>query len=371
MIPHKQRFSGAKLLATTISALALLGHAPCATACEAALAPANDGTNVSSVSNAVTTTVVSQTSIEADRKKVRPRIGVALGGGGTRGAAHIGVLRVLEREGIPIDVVTGTSMGSVVGGLYSAGVSVNEIEHEFTRPVIMKNYMTVPLAARLMVVPIFLLPRAFGWHPYDGFYFGNKFRRHIESCLPAGKKNFEDLDIKFGAMAVNLTDLKPFPLTTGSIADAVQASSAIPILRRPVPYGESALLVDGAMKNNLPVDEARSLGADLVIAVPVSERVEPVERDSFRKIGSVARRMEQLFLASSDEPQMDQADVVIHPLVDGIKILSTNKYDAMRAISAGEQAAEQCIPEIRKKLAAMGVALASTKIVAPKDVTGE
>jgi NTE family protein len=202
----------------------------------------------------------------------------------------------------------------------------------------------------LASAPLFLVPRLFGWRPYDGFYFGNKFRKYYDSCLPADRKQMDQLKIKFEAVAVDLTTCKPFPISTGDVATAIQASSAIPILRRPVPFGDKALLVDGAMKMNLPVDEARRLGADIVIAVPVSETVQEVPRDSFRRMGSVARRMEQLFLSSADEQELEHADIVVHPNTDGINILSTKPKDALQAIAAGEEAAMKALPAIRAKI---------------------
>jgi NTE family protein len=279
------------------------------------------------------------------------RIGLVLGGGGTRGAAHIGVLRVLEREGIHVDMVTGTSIGAIVGGLYCSGRSVDEIESEFENPRIMRSYMTVPIWLRVMAIPIFLVPRLAGWKPYDGFYFGNKFRKYYESCLPADRRNFEELKTPFRAMTFDLTNCEPYVISKGNVARAVQASSAIPILRRPVPFGEHSLLVDGAVQINLPVDEAKKMGADFVIAVPVSEHILPWPRHSFRRIGSVARRMEQVFLSQTDAQEMHLADVVIHPHTYGIDVLSTRRKDALRAIEEGEKAATAALPEIREKLA--------------------
>ncbi len=288
----------------------------------------------------------------AEASETHPlKIGIALGGGGTRGAAHLGVLRVLEREGIKVDCVAGTSIGAVVGGLYCAGVPIDSIEREFVNPAIMKSYLTVPIAVRVVATPLFLIPRLFGWRPYDGFYFGNKFRKYIEKCLPPDRQNFEQLKTPFTAVAVDITTCEPFPLTQGSVARAVQASSAIPILRRPVPYGDKALLVDGAFRENLPVDQVRKLGANIVIAVPVSERIDEIQRDNFRKVGSVARRMEQMFLSTADAQDLDHADIIIHPHTDGIPILSTNSKDAVKAIKAGEEAANDALPYIRQKLA--------------------
>jgi NTE family protein len=294
------------------------------------------------------TAALGQTAPQSTQRA--PKIALVLGGGGARGAAHVGVLRELERQGIHIDMVTGTSIGAIVGGLYCAGLSVDEIESKFRKPTIMRNYMTVPLLVSVAARPVFLLPRLIGIRPYDGFYFGNKFRNFYKSCLPKDKQNIEDLNIPFKAMTVNLMTGEPYPLDHGDLARAVQASSAIPVLRRPVPF-EDVLLVDGAVLINVPVDEARSMGADFIIAVPVNERLNLEKRNYFRRLGSVARRIEKIFLAKTDLPQLSRADIVIHPQTDGIDILSTSPKDADRAIDAGEEAAKAAMPAIKAKLA--------------------
>jgi len=281
-----------------------------------------------------------------------PKIALVLGGGGARGAAHVGVLRVLEKEGIHVDMITGTSIGAIVGGLYCAGLSVDDIEAKFRKPMIMRNYMTVPVFVSFAARPIFLLPRLIGIRPYDGFYFGNKFRNYYKSCLPKDKQNIEDLNLPFRAITTNLMDGQLYPITKGDLARAVQASSAIPVLRRPVPV-DDVLLVDGAVLENVPVDQAKLMGADFIIAVPVNETLNPEKRDHFRGLGTVARRIEKIFLTETDQPQLDRADVVIHPHTDGIDILSTSTRDADRAIDAGEEAARVALPEIKKKLAAL------------------
>ncbi len=280
----------------------------------------------------------------------RPKIALALGGGGTRGAAHIGVLRVLEKEGIHVDMITGTSIGAIIGGLYCAGLSVDEIEARFRKPYIMKSYMTVPIYVSVAARPLFLMPRLVGWRPYDGFYFGNKFRNNYRRCLPKDRRNIEDLKLPFTAMTTNLRDGQPFPIDHGDLARAVQASSAIPVLRRPVSF-EGEVLVDGCVVMNVPVDEAHKMGADFVIAVPVNERLETVPGKTFRRVGSVARRIEQVFLARTDAPQLERADIVVHPLTDGIVVTSTSSKDAIRAIQAGEDATVLALPSIREKLA--------------------
>lgn len=291
----------------------------------------------------------------------RPKVALALGGGGARGAAHVGVLRVLEQEGIPIDMIAGTSIGAIVGGFYCAGLSVEQIEAKFRKPTIMKSYMTVPLYVRAAAVPLFAIPHLFGWKPYDGFYFGNKLRNYLNSCLPEERRNIENLKIPFRAVSMNLVDGQPYIIKRGHLARAMQASSAIPVLRRPVPF-DDALLVDGAVVANVPVEHARAMGADIVIAVDVDEHLASVPRDHFRKIGSVGHRVEQVYLDRADALQLKLADVVIHPRVDGIGILSVKAKDAEIGIKAGEVAARAAIPQIREKLNLPTAAAASKAI---------
>jgi NTE family protein len=282
-----------------------------------------------------------------------PRVGLALGGGGARGAAHVGVLRVLEREGIHVDMVAGTSIGAIVGGMYCAGLPIDSIEAQFTKPRLMKSYMTAPIYVSVAARPLFLLPRLVGWRPYDGFYFGNKFRNYYKRCLPKDRQNIENLKIPFRAMTTNLVDGQSLVIDHGDLARAVQASSAIPVLRRPVGLSDDQVLVDGALLVNVPVDEVRAMGADVVIAVSVSESLETLPGKHFRKVGSVGQRLEQIFLSHTDSAQMAHADLVIHPRTNKIGILSTNPKDAIRGIKAGEDAAIEALPAIRQKLKAL------------------
>lgn len=285
------------------------------------------------------------------REKVtdRPTIGLALGGGGMRGAAHAGVVRVLLREGIPIDYIAGTSMGSVVGGLVAAGVHPDEIEQRFTEGSLMHAFLTVPLSVRMAATPFMSLPRVFGVKGYEGFYRGNKFRNYLIHMMPQCSREIEALPIPFCAVAVNLLDGKEVAVKTGNLGRAMQASSAVPILRRPVEL-DGKLLVDGGVLVNLPVQHTRDMGADIVIAVDVDERPEQVRDEEFKRLGSVAHRVLTLALWKIDESQRNRADIVIRPQVNGIGLISTKKNDARAAVAAGEQAAEAAIPVIRKML---------------------
>jgi NTE family protein len=280
----------------------------------------------------------------------RPTIGLALGGGGTRGAAHVGILKVLVEEGIPIDCIVGTSMGAIIGGLYSAGVPIATLEKTMANASLMRAFMTVPLWVRIVAAPLLFTPRLVGFHPYDGLYYGNRFRKFLAKMTPACEAEVQELNIPFNAVAVDITDGKHYSLKTGSLAYALQASSAVPVLRKPVPIGDH-LFVDGGVVANVPVTEAKAMGPDIVIAVDVDERVDKLPMEKFRKAGSVSKRMVLLQLAEIDAPQITMADLVIHPQVDGIGLISTKKSDGRRAIKAGEEAARAALPAIRAKIA--------------------
>jgi len=295
-----------------------------------------------------------RTGNNADDKTGRDiKIALVLGGGGTRGASHVGVLKVLEKEKVPFDIVVGTSMGAIVGGFYCAGLKLQKIEEMFLDTSLMRSYMTVPIPVRLVTMPVFLLPRLV-YHPYDGLFYGVRFRRYLNKKLPDDEKRIEDLKKPYAAVAVDLTEGLPHAITKGRLAKAMQASSAVPGLRKPVQIGND-LFIDGGVLENIPVEQALELGADIVIAVNCDERLNTVPINSFRKMGSVSRRIITLQLDKMDGPHADKACITIHPDVDGIGLLSTKKQDAIRAIEAGEEAARQALPQIRQCLQDAGV----------------
>ncbi len=189
----------------------------------------------------------------------RPKIALALGGGGTRGVAHVGVLRVLVREHIPIDCIAGTSIGAIVGGLFSAGLTTEQIQTQLLNSRLLHAYQTVPIPFRVAIIPISVIPRLLGSHPYEGLYRGNKFRNFLLKQIPESSHNIEELKTPFVAVCSNLIDARAVAVNKGNLGKAIQASSAIPFLRQPVQYGNDQLLVDGALEANLPVQQARDL----------------------------------------------------------------------------------------------------------------
>ncbi|MBI2811186.1 MAG: patatin-like phospholipase family protein [Candidatus Melainabacteria bacterium] len=284
-------------------------------------------------------------------KVVAPKIGLALGGGGARGAAHAGVLDVLTKEGIKFDYITGTSIGSIVGGLYAAGVPMSKVQEDFESGAFMKHFMPVSLPVRILLAPILYTPRLLGAKPYDGLYRGNIFRKYMDKNLPDDQQEISKLKIPFSAVSLNLLDGKPYMIQGGDLGYAMQASSAVPGLRKPVEIG-GKLFVDGGTVCNLPVKQCREMGADIVIAVNIDEPFAEDALETFRHPGSVTRRMLKWDLYTIDGPQEDIADIVIHPNTEGVSLITTSKKLAKKAFEEGQKAARQALPDIKKKLEA-------------------
>ena len=178
------------------------------------------------------------------RKRKRKKVGLALSGGSVRGAAHLGVLEVLEREDIRPDFVAGVSAGSAVGAAYCAGLDLEEIKR-------------IALGLQWRKLGRVTRPRL-------GILDGRRLEQYVEEII--GPLQFDELEIPFAAVAVDIVRGELVVLKEGPVARAVRASCALPGLFTPVEMGEK-MLVDGGVLNNLPVSTVRDMGADYVIAV--------------------------------------------------------------------------------------------------------
>lgn len=251
----------------------------------------------------------------------RARVGLALGGGGARGLAHVGVLLVLEREGIPIGCIAGTSVGSVVGAAYAAGLRGEQLRE-----------MALQIRWRDIARPV--------W-PRDGLVSFAGLESFLVSV--AGELTFADLKIPYAAVAADLATGQPVVLRTGRVAPAVRASCSVPGLVTPVEM-DGRQLVDGGMANNLPISVARDLGADLVIAVGLA--TPPGDQPKgVLAIGISA--VEYLIIGAADDPAT--ADVYIPIPLWGLgSVLRLSAGEKL--IALGQQAAEQALPAIRAAL---------------------
>ncbi len=285
-----------------------------------------------------------------------PKVALALGGGGVRGAAHIGVLRVLEREGIPIDYVVGNSMGAVVGGLHCAGVPLDKVQSVLSDGSLVSAYLPHFLWCRMLLAPVrnvFYLGRK---KPYAGLISGEKLKTIIDKMLPNPDIRVQDLKVPFSSIAVNLIDGQAHVLSEGRLDNVLRASATIPLLLQPVSI-DGNLYVDGGIRNNLPTGEARRSGADLVISVEIDNDIKPVAAEEFTSYRTVFDRVMNATLEQLDEDKVHGADIVIRPELVNIPILSKDRRFVDEAVSKGEVAAQKAIPRIRERLQQLGIAL--------------
>lgn len=286
------------------------------------------------------------------------KVGIALGGGGAKGFAHIGVLKALGQAGIEFDIVAGTSIGALVGAVYASG-KLSELER------ISRRYGVKDL-------PFLLGPT---W-PRKGLFSGNYIERLLNDIVHV--KNIEDLGKPFAALAVDLNKAEIVTFTRGNLYRAVHASMSIPGLFKPVVDG-GKILVDGGVLEPVPVNALRRLGADVVVAVDLLSNLSPISRGAKKKsmfadyIRSLAEKfyMEDLIGAKDREGEIDMSlvdiiqrssivaqrrlteysfrdnppDIVITPPLSDIRVLDFHRGELI--VETGRQAAERVIPELR------------------------
>ncbi|CAN5379044.1 hypothetical protein BH10CYA1_BH10CYA1_20850 [soil metagenome] len=272
---------------------------------------------------------------------------LTLAGGGARGAAHIGVLKVLEAEGIRPDFVAGSSIGAMIGGLYAAGVPVSEIERLALSGELKKAYF--PSNRKLQTVSYFgpyFLARAVLIHPQIGLFSGKSLAKFVEKHLPKGVTNLEQMPIPFSCAAVDLTTTRAVWLSKGSIADAIRASNSAPGFFRPVKVGEQTL-VDGGVRANLPTEIAAAKGAPRVVAVRLQAYLEKVNQKEYDTMMDYGDRISSILLSEIENKAADKADILIEPKVSYMKMSSFKKKELAAAIQSGEIAARKMLPQIR------------------------
>lgn len=285
-----------------------------------------------------------------DSSSARPKVALVLSGGGARGFAHIGVLRALRRMQIPIDMVVGTSMGAVVGGAYAAGRTPEQLE-EIVRStrwdeVLADRPARNELEYRRKIEDTLLPTRIEMAVTKSGVYLpkaaaGNASLEHaLTRLLPDGMRDqpVNQLSLPFTSVASDLTTGDLVELNDTPLLASMRASLAVPGVFAPVRIKEK-LVVDGGLVSNLPVELARSMGADIVIAVNVGTPLSP-EKD-IHSAFDVANQMLQILTEQNVQrsiKQLQKQDVLIAPKLDGISFLDFSAFP--RAIKAGEQAVE-------------------------------
>ncbi len=265
------------------------------------------------------------------------KIGLALGSGAARGLAHIGVLETLQREGIHIDMIAGTSMGSLVGALYAQGKNINQIKK-----------LAIDLGSKRFS---FLLDLGL---PKTGLIRG----RRVEDVLKLtfGDAEFRDLDIPFACVATDIESGEEVVIKQGLVRDGIRASGSIPVILA-VAKWRGKYLVDGVLVNPVPVSILREMGADFIIAVNVTpdaqERLyEASEGEMQVKEPNIFNViMQTVYIIGSQRAKFSMvgADVIIEPQVTHIGWGDFHR--ASECILQGELAAQDSILEIKRKLA--------------------
>lgn len=333
-----------------------------------------------------------------DKSKSRPKVGLVLAGGGAKGAAHIGAIKYIEELGIPIDYVAGTSMGSIIGGLYSLGYTPDEMD-EIIKSVdwsqIMgnsteRNNASYSTKARK---DSYLFSFPFGTRKNDSEGNFRKIENYIEdlsqkgelintetspfllNTLPSGfilgnnvenlfndlsigyqdSIDFRDLPIPYACVTTNMLDGSEAVLKSGRIADAMRSSMAIPIVFAPMKY-DDMLLVDGGMVNNFPTDICREMGADIIIGIELSKGFK-VDMSDVESMPGMLGQLMAIVTSGHNAENRKLCDAYLRPDVSGYGTLSFDDESIDSLVARGYEEAKRCTDEllaIKEKLEAFG-----------------
>lgn len=308
------------------------------------------------ISYIVIVTISFSLNLKAQEPSEELKLGLVLSGGGAKGFAHIGVLRVFEEEGIPISLITGNSIGALAGAMYSVGYSADQIEDfvktqdweallsdgvpRALKSSFKKNYeqkylmqLTLNKESKKLTLP-------------SGLVSGNNIHNlfsGLAAALP-DSMNFSDLSIPFACVAYDLSTGKEVIINQGNLPKAMLSSMSIPGVFSPVDYN-GMKLVDGGIINNFPVDVAKNMGADIIIGVDLKQNDKDLEFESISQIFSeIINQME----AEKHNRNIELADVVIKPQLDDISLFSFYSEIIDSAITLGEIAAREQLPMIKR-----------------------
>jgi NTE family protein len=282
-----------------------------------------------------------------------PKIGLVLSGGGAKGFAHVGALKVIEEAGIPIDYITGTSIGSIVGGLYAMGYDAatlekvigsqdweallsNESRREFV-PAITKEeesryLLSLPVKAKKLAIP-------------EGFLNGQK-AMELVTYLSYGfhdVTDFSRLPIPFKCIAADIATGEEVVLDKGYLPKAMRASMSVPAVFAACEI-DNRMLVDGGIINNFPVDRCREMGADIIIGVDIGDDL--MKKDDIRSIPDMISQLTTLLGFERTKKNSENTDILIRPDISGYSATSFNTAAAKVLMARGEEAARKALPRM-------------------------
>jgi len=282
--------------------------------------------------------------VKQDSVQKRPKIGVVLSGGGAKGLAHIGVLKVLEDTGVKIDYIGGTSMGAIIGGLYAAGYSANQLDSIFR--VVDSDALIQDFVPRISKSfyekrndEIYALQL-----PFENFKIGTPealskgmYNYNLLSRLLSHVRyvrDFNKLPIPFVCIATDIETGKQVVLTEGNLTQNILASGALPSLYYPVDLNGKTL-IDGGVANNYPIDEVRALGADIIIGVDVQDGLKA--REDLKGVTDVLMQISNFSMYENMNEKIRQTDYYIKPDIKGFSVVSFDQ--GLEIVNRGEVAA--------------------------------
>lgn len=307
----------------------------------------------------LTSTVCSTTALG------RKRVAVVLSGGGAKGMAHIGVLHVLERAGIPIDIITGTSMGSIVGGLYAMGYDADELDSlvrhqdwafllsdktEAHSPLLYnREWQNTYMLSKQMQLSGKKVSTGLGGF-IEGRNLGKLFRK-LTACYP-DSLDFNELPIQFACVATDIISNSEYVFHSGSISQAMRSSMAIPGVFSPIRKGDM-VLVDGGLRNNFPVDVALDMGADVVIGVTVQGA--PKTADDIKNASEVISQIVDVNCKNKYDDNLRATDIAIRVNTRGYSTASFTLTAIDSLILRGETEAMSHWDELIKLREELGI----------------
>jgi NTE family protein len=289
---------------------------------------------------------------QAQETSPRKKIGLVLSGGGAKGFAHIGVLKVLEQQGIKIDYIGGTSMGAVVGGLYACGYSATQIDsimRDTNFDALLQDYiprnsknfyekqsddryaLSLPFTGFKVSIPIALSKGLYNFNSLNQLF---KNQQNI--------RDFSKLPIPFVCMATDIETGKEVLLNKGYLPQAILASSAFPTLFSPIEI-DGKLLIDGGVSNNYPVEHVRNMGADIIIGIDVQDDLK--DRNFLKEATRILVQITNLQMIENMKKKVGKTDIYIKPEVTNYSVISFD--DQKIIVQKGEEAAMAILDKLK------------------------
>lgn len=272
----------------------------------------------------------------------RLKVALVLGGGGTKGAAEVGALKEIERAGVPIDYIVGTSIGSIVGGLYSAGYRAQELDSLFTHQdwLTLFNDRKAKKGEKVSEIKGFGLMRGLGVLQFLDSLLTAKNTYRGPGQYP-DSIDFDRMPIPYRAVACDVRSGQSVALAHGNLPLAMRASMAIPGVFKPVRI-DTLRMLDGGLVNNLPVDVARAMGADIVIAIDLTQNKHPdfVPKKIRNFMGKGLKWLRQRPDFVNYNRNRKDADLCINPTLKGYGVTSFKTDDIRAMIDLGQKAAK-------------------------------